>query len=301
MKTLNQLEPRTPIGSLPFTVGKSGSYYLTGNLQFTAKTGDAIAVSASDVTIDLAGFTISSNPAVTGNAIHITSSSGRVTVQNGGITGNTTVTVSGNAPNQSWSVNPAGFAKGILAEGSSTFQFSQLRISGCRSAGIESTAGPANVREVLVTQNGLSGISVNLLGVAGNVSSCTAFKNGDAGIDIRGGTIANCSAIQNGGFGITSSPGSIVNSSGASNNLDGLNAFNGSISNCTAFGNDASGISGGNSSVTNSVASFNGNNGIAMSFGVVAFCTANQNNTKNIGGLDISAANSTRTGNNPGP
>jgi len=32
MKTLTQIEPRTPIESLPFTITQPGSYYLTKNL-----------------------------------------------------------------------------------------------------------------------------------------------------------------------------------------------------------------------------------------------------------------------------
>ena len=32
MKALAQVEPRTPISSLPYTISESGSYYVTGNL-----------------------------------------------------------------------------------------------------------------------------------------------------------------------------------------------------------------------------------------------------------------------------
>src|SRR5947209_4477121 len=104
MKSLDQVQPRTAISSLPFTISAPGSYYLTGNLQFTAASGDAITVSASDVSIDLMGFALSSATAVTGNAIRLNSSSGRVAVRNGSIVGNTTVSVSGAPPNQTWKV-----------------------------------------------------------------------------------------------------------------------------------------------------------------------------------------------------
>src|SRR5687767_7720762 len=57
MKTLDQIEPRIPIGSVPFTINAPGSYYLTGNLN-TATT-NAIIIRASDVTLDLRGFTLS--------------------------------------------------------------------------------------------------------------------------------------------------------------------------------------------------------------------------------------------------
>ncbi len=53
MKTLTQLEPRTPLagGTAAITISQSGSYFLTGNL--TVATGDAITINASGVTLDL--------------------------------------------------------------------------------------------------------------------------------------------------------------------------------------------------------------------------------------------------------
>jgi hypothetical protein len=36
MKTLDQLEPRTRIKALPFTISSPGPYYLTGNLSAAA-------------------------------------------------------------------------------------------------------------------------------------------------------------------------------------------------------------------------------------------------------------------------
>ena len=57
MKTLQQVEPRTPISALPFTISNSGSYYLTANLTGAAGS-DGITILASDVTLDLNGFTM---------------------------------------------------------------------------------------------------------------------------------------------------------------------------------------------------------------------------------------------------
>ena len=65
MKTLDQIEARTPIQSLPgdstnlFIISQPGSYYLTGNI--TAVSGKAcigLANFLSNVTIDLNGFTL---------------------------------------------------------------------------------------------------------------------------------------------------------------------------------------------------------------------------------------------------
>src|SRR5438552_17484090 len=55
MKTLAQIEPRTPIGSLPFTITISGSYYITSNLT-AAAAQNGIIVQADNVTLDLNGF-----------------------------------------------------------------------------------------------------------------------------------------------------------------------------------------------------------------------------------------------------
>src|SRR5687767_3326278 len=56
MKTLDQIEPRTPISSLPFTILNPGSYYLTGNLTNTSTNG--IIIRTGDMTLDLNGFTL---------------------------------------------------------------------------------------------------------------------------------------------------------------------------------------------------------------------------------------------------
>ena len=58
MKTLAQIEPRTPISAAPFTISVPGSYYLTTNL--TVTTGNAITIATNGVTLDLGGFTIAS-------------------------------------------------------------------------------------------------------------------------------------------------------------------------------------------------------------------------------------------------
>src|SRR5262245_16864747 len=54
-KTLQQVEPRTPISSLPITLSQPGSYYLTTNLQGVAGQ-HGITISGPRVTLDLMGF-----------------------------------------------------------------------------------------------------------------------------------------------------------------------------------------------------------------------------------------------------
>src|SRR5438034_6089887 len=64
MKSLAQIEPRTPISSAPYIITNSGSYYLTTNLY--AASGDGITISANNVTVDLNGFALTGNSSSSG-------------------------------------------------------------------------------------------------------------------------------------------------------------------------------------------------------------------------------------------
>ncbi len=71
----------------PVKVKKSGSYILTGNLEPNNANTDAISVTASNVTIDLGGYSIV-GPAKNGNGIGINAGAQNgVTVQNGSVSG----------------------------------------------------------------------------------------------------------------------------------------------------------------------------------------------------------------------
>jgi hypothetical protein len=345
MKTLDQidgkldtidakLDKRTPISSLPFTIGTSGSYYLTGNLQFTAATGHAITITVSNVTLDLMGFTLSSSSAVTGDAIHLNGPLRNIAVTNGVIAGQTTVTVSGTAPDQTWSVVPAGFAYGVNPGASgNNCHFSNLRVSGCRETGL-GAGGQAVVTHVTATQNGEAGITITDDGTAAN---CSASFNGGIGISASSASVTNSSASSNGKNGISAF--SVANSKADGNGGTGISAlsvsgatstfnngagivassvFNstadhngghgifraggyGTFVNCLANSNKFSGFSATYGTVTSCSAQFNGSNGISAPNGVVAFCKAEKNNTANNGSEDIDAVGATRTGNNPTP
>ncbi|RYD34128.1 MAG: hypothetical protein EOP87_09795, partial [Verrucomicrobiaceae bacterium] len=101
MKSLDQIEPRKLISSLPLTISEPGSYYLAGNLVFSG-TGVAINVASANVTIDLCGFNISST--VTADASCIYAGSNNVRIHNGSITGNTVVTQTGAVSNRTWNI-----------------------------------------------------------------------------------------------------------------------------------------------------------------------------------------------------
>ncbi len=80
MRTLDQIEPRTPIASLPFTITQPGAYAVVKNLSSAA---GGISVQASDVTIDLNGFTLSGDRAVAGQGITVAAGCDNVTIRNG--------------------------------------------------------------------------------------------------------------------------------------------------------------------------------------------------------------------------
>jgi hypothetical protein len=82
MKTLQQIEPRTPISSLPVTITAPGSYYLTTNATVA---GTAILLQSSNVTVDLNGFTLSGDGGTTDYGVWVnpTSHVQNVTVRDG--------------------------------------------------------------------------------------------------------------------------------------------------------------------------------------------------------------------------
>ena len=80
--TQPQVEPRTPISTLPFTITQSGSYFVTKNL---SSGGAGISVQASNVTIDLDGFTLSGTQSVA--AINVLAGPSGLVVRNGTLDG----------------------------------------------------------------------------------------------------------------------------------------------------------------------------------------------------------------------
>jgi parallel beta-helix repeat protein len=160
MKSLDQIEPRTPISSLPFTIDQPGSYYFVTNL-----TGDAsggITIAASGVTLDLMGFELAGG---TGSAIKVSGTQRNIAIRNGVV--------------RDWS------GDGIdLFTGASNCQVERLRVSGNAGHGV--TAGMGSVvRDCTAFGNGSQGIRVNS---GSSVQGCTARSNGGFGFRL----IDNC-------------------------------------------------------------------------------------------------------------
>ena len=258
-------ETRTPISTLPFSITQSGSYYFTKNLHFTATSGSAISVTASDVTIDLMGFTLSSAPEVNGNGILVTGGSQRCAVKNGSIRGTTTVTKASG----SWTIVAGGFSTGIHTSGVGS-RFENLTVSGCRQSGIHGNV--ASIAEQCVaTENGDTGLEVDV------VMNSSASRNGDNGI--LGDVVINCLADTNQLFGINAQ--NVTGCRVAENGFAGI--FSTTVANSTSSSN-GSGIEG--ETVTNCTAS--GNTGFGINASVVTDSMALQNDGVGIQASQVS-------------
>jgi len=181
MKTLDQIEARTPISSAPFTITKPGSYYLTTNLTLSGVGGstNGITISASQVTVDLNGFTISSTAAsATGIGILIGADLQNITIMNGSISGS--VTDSGGL------FSGGGFDSGI---------FVMFDENNTNTAGL-----PVNTRVSNVSISGCRSFGMALGLFATFVDSCNVRTVG--GMGIYASTIRNSMATDCGSYAI---------------------------------------------------------------------------------------------------
>lgn len=225
MKTLSQIEPRTPIASAPYTINAPGSYYLTTNL--TLSSGDAITIATNGVTLDLGGFTISSTaPSATGNGVTLVAGMSDITILNGHIRGGVT-------NNGSGTYSGSGFAAGIRISDTTpptvNVRLSGLSISGCLTWGIR---GATVVESCTIRTVGGTGI------IATTIKTCTAEDcGGDA---ISGEEVSDCrGAASTSGFGVNAR--TALNCYGSSSSGQGLYAT-ATAQNC--YGTTSSGIYG---------------------------------------------------------
>ena len=166
MKTLTQVEPRTPLepgapGVSPsmnggLIIDEPGSYYLTGNL--TVSSGNAIDIGASNVTLDLNGFTILSTAGenvVRGAGIELSGSVTNVTIRNGHIRG--TSHLNGAA------FIRGGFDHGITAPDSSTSNLADnVGVVGIAQNGINLPNG-STVTHCSASLCGITGINATVV------------------------------------------------------------------------------------------------------------------------------------------
>ena len=261
MKSLDQIEPRTRISSLPFTIGTPGSYYLTASLNVTA--GNAITINANNVTVDLNGFTLSSTEASpAGTGILLSGNRSHIHIQNGHIRGNVVYSAG--------SYSGSGFANGISYTGTlSSVRVTNVSVSGCSMHGINVGFGTSRIVESC-TADTVGGNGLH----ADTVSNSVAYQSGMSGITavtvnnssghtvgsgsgVDGETVTNCYGYANTNRGIRAN-GTATNCFGQSNTGRGLSAKN--ASGC--FGLSATGIGLDADMVSNCFGQSNSNYGI---------------------------------------
>lgn len=202
----------TKITSVPYTISAPGFYYLSGNLTYSGN-GNAITVSADNVTLDLMGFSlIHPGPLISGNGIFM---SGRynVEVRNGTV---------------------SGFNVGIYEDNFLTG--AQHRVSNVRAITNAYNIwlnGKNHLVNACSGSNGTVGIYVT----SGVITGSVASNNSIHGIEIVGpGSIIGNIANNNGTAGFLFGPGIImVDRNSASDN--GTNYSGGGAS--TAWGINA--------------------------------------------------------------
>jgi len=226
MKTLNQVEPRTPIASAPYTISQPGSYYLTANL---TNTGHGVVITANGVTLDLMGFTLSGDGGTSDYGVFLdrtTNSAIRNVVVRNGIVRN--------------------FGDGVRAEYTQDSRFESLIIAANNGNGIFLAGNSGEcygntIADCTVSGNGGYGVYLygdsgqcygntitdctirgNAYGVAFNGASsgrcddnvladCTISDNGEYGVYFHcgnsgqcdGNTVANCAISENGHYGVS--------------------------------------------------------------------------------------------------
>jgi parallel beta-helix repeat protein len=261
MRTLLQIEPRTPISSLPQNITIPGSYFLTTNLSGVSGT-NGITILTSNVVIDLRGFTLSGK-AGAGHGVHVVGTVANllnnIVVKNG--------TVSG------WPGN------GIDADNSTDSQFSDLNVTGNNGDGLDS-GQDATVRHCIAANNGLEGFG-GVLDSFSNFEDCDAHDNGDAGFYTDSYcSFRNCHANRNSSAGFFPFLNCTFQDCVADDNAWGALVYNGAaIIHCQFAYNGIAGIQGGDECVLRDSVTAN-NYGYGISVGdncVVESCVASAN------------------------
>jgi hypothetical protein len=262
MKTLQQVEPRTPItNATAVTINTSGSYYLTTNI--TVASGQGIIINPSGVTLDLNGFTISSTSASpSGNGILLATGISDITILNGHITGS--VTYSGGT------YSGGGFVNGINYTISQPFnvRVSGVSVSGCGTYGIYLGTNNSTVADSCTVKT-VGGYGF----VASTVTRSTAYQCGN--VAITANIASDCYGYSTGGNGFTVSETANncygYTTAGSDDGLDANNANN-CYGNSTGSGyglnayQTATGCSGVSSNGTGLFA-YNANNCYGLSSG----------------------------------
>jgi len=218
MKTLDQLEPRTPIRKLPFKIKEPGAYYLIGTLKGT-NGSPGIILEAGDVQIDLKGFSLEGTTNA-GHAITIT--------------------------NQVEEYHNVSIFNGAIVDwGGRGMDLAQLFDSEVRAVKLHGNMGGGAVLGNHITLKGCAVIECGdvgfTVGDASTVEKCQSMDNKGDGFQVGiGCRVSECLAASNEGDGIVTRQYSTV-----SGCLLGMNWANGiAVSNSCLVQNNNCGENG---------------------------------------------------------
>jgi hypothetical protein len=228
-KTLQQVEPRTDVATLPSgnqsgrRITQPGSYYLSGPVVINTPTGgggelNGISIEADDVTLDLNGFNIDNTGTVSssGAGVQLAGVRSRITIKNGSV---------------------SRFLAGIGADDDSSVRITDVSIGGTGTYGIWAGAGA-----VITGCQVRSGVNAGVQAGPGSIiADCSVA--GPAGVAYQLGdssSATGCSAVSPGGPGFALSDGcsltrcTVANPGGASPGISAAN--NTSILDCNVRG-----------------------------------------------------------------
>jgi hypothetical protein len=233
MKTLSQIEPRTPIAATGFVIAASGSYYLTTNL--TAPAGHGITVQADDVSIDLNGFAMIG--AGINSGILVSGTRTNLQVRNGTV--------------RNW-------ANGVNADSGVSCRFEQLRVERTTGSGID--GGTNAVVDHCQTFSCVYGIYV----LGGSLVQDCKIEKSSVGIDVGDHTIISDCVIR-GGNGIQANNSVLVKNCIVVQGALGISAGQFSkIINCIVTDNSQIGIQlAGGATVKDCTVNYNASTGIS--------------------------------------
>jgi hypothetical protein len=217
----------TQINSVPYTITSPGLYCLAKNLSYSATTGYAIAVAASDVTLDLMGFCLTGPGKASGpnHGIHINQGINNVEIRNGTINafGGHGIIGQFNSPNDA-GIRVIGLrASGNGGPGLALNGYDHL-VAGCsllNNGGHGALIGQGMLKGNHAYNNGARGVSI-VAGEGSTVSGNVCRANGEDGILAAfGSTVADNTVMGNGGNGISTGEGSTVMRNTSRGNING--------------------------------------------------------------------------------
>ncbi|RMD65839.1 MAG: hypothetical protein D6824_01930 [Planctomycetota bacterium] len=291
-KPLAEIEPRVAVNAANtpgdndatpslFKITEPGSYYLTNDIVGEAgKHG--VEITASDVTLDLNGFSLVGVPGSL-DGVHVSAAVEGVTIRNG-------------AAHDWGGAGISGFfARRAIVE----------RIRAHNNGGLGIRVGDSSVVQACVVRsNGSSGV---LTGTACSVVDTVADTNTGNGLFVgAGSTVRGCVATFNTFAGINAGPSSsVLNCAASHNSQSGFEiGANSVVQVCTATNNGSDGIKAGSgSSVTQCVSNQNSGDGVSIDANSLVkdnACSLNNAAGVHVRGSDVHVEGNTATNNNQG-